>query len=67
MLNDIVDNSKDVAKIKRLIKRLENADGDRDLMVSSCCGAIVYEDMVICPVCNKKYETITETEFEEGY
>ena len=48
----------------RLIKRLESADGVRDIMVSDCHGAIVYQETEVCPVCKRKFEPITEAEWE---
>lgn len=50
-------------KIK-FIKRLELAEGSRTVLVSDCCGAIVYFDTTTCPVCKKKFDAITEEQFE---
>jgi hypothetical protein len=50
-----------------LLNKLESEDGVRDIMVSDCCGAIVYESTSICPVCQRKFEAISEQEFEDDY
>lgn len=50
-----------------MLKMLEETSGVRDVLVSDCCGAIVYESTSICPVCHRKFEAISEQEFEDDY